>query len=85
MTDLRPIHTEDITPHYARTLSDWHDRFIAAADRIRALGFDDRFLRRWRFYFKYCEGGFAERRIGVQQLMYAKPLSRRSMPLLSLD
>ena len=81
-TDLRPLHVEDISAHYARTLSDWHDRFVAAEDTIRGMGFDERFERCWRFYFKYCEGGFAERRIGVQQLMYAKPMSRRSMPLL---
>jgi len=83
VTDLKPLHLEDITPHYARTLSDWHDRFVAARDQMRPLGFDERFERCWRFYFKYCEGGFAERRIGVQQLMYSKPLCRRSMPLVS--
>jgi cyclopropane-fatty-acyl-phospholipid synthase len=82
MTDLKLLHVEDISAHYARTLSDWNDRFVAARDTIRSMGFDERFERCWRFYFKYCEGGFAERRIGVQQLMYAKPLSRRSMPLL---
>ncbi|HKK71424.1 MAG TPA: cyclopropane-fatty-acyl-phospholipid synthase family protein [Candidatus Krumholzibacteria bacterium] len=76
-TDLRLLHVEDFGDHYARTLSDWHDRFEDAADRIRALGFDDAFLRRWRFYFKYCEGGFAERRIGVQQIVAGKPLDRR--------
>lgn len=85
VTDLKPVHLEDITPHYARTLSDWHDQFVAARTEIQAMGFDERFERCWRFYFKYCEGGFAERRIGVQQLMYSKPLNRRSIPVLSFD
>jgi len=84
VTDLRPVSLEDITPHYARTLSDWHDRFVNAWQEIRELGFDERFKRCWRFYFKYCEGGFLERRIGVHQLMYSKPFNRRKMPLLSL-
>ena len=84
VTDLRLVQLEDLTPHYARTLSDWHDRFVAAFDRIRKFGFDDRFARCWRFYFKYCEGGFTERRIGVQQLVYAKPGNRRAVPLLDL-
>jgi cyclopropane-fatty-acyl-phospholipid synthase len=25
---------------------------------VRALGFDERFLRMWHFYFAYCEAGF---------------------------
>jgi cyclopropane-fatty-acyl-phospholipid synthase len=83
VTDLRLIQLEDLTPNYARTLSDWHDRFVAAFDRIRKFGFDDRFERCWQFYFKYCEGGFTERRIGVQQLLYAKPGSRRAVPLVA--
>lgn len=83
-TDLKPLHAEDLTEHYARTLRDWHQRFVAASERIRALGFDEEFLRCWRFYFAYCEGGFAERRIGVQQMMFSKPLDRRPAPLGSL-
>lgn len=79
-TDLRITHIEDLTQHYVRTLSDWHDRFVAASDRIRTLGFDESFLRRWRFYFKYCEGGFAERRIGVQQMVFSKPFDRSPIP-----
>ena len=80
-TDLKPLHAEELGLHYARTLRDWHRRFDAAADRIRALGFDEEFLRCWRFYFAYCEGGFAERRIGVQQMMFGKPGDRRPTPL----
>ena len=76
-TDLRVLHVEDIGDHYARTLADWHERFVAASEQVRDLGFDDAFLRRWRFYFSYCEGGFAERRIGVQQIVWSKPLDRR--------
>jgi len=76
-TDLRLLHVEDIGDHYARTLSDWHDRFVGASDKIQAMGFDESFVRRWRFYFKYCEGGFTERRIGVQQIVASKPLDRR--------
>ncbi len=80
-TDLKPVHAEDLTAHYERTIRDWHTRFVNASERIRALGFDEEFLRCWRFYFAYCEGGFAERRIGVQQMMFSKPLDRRPAPL----
>jgi len=27
----------------------------------------------WRFYLSYCEGGFAERAIGVSHVVLAKP------------
>ncbi len=43
---------------YARTLQDWHQRFVARRDALRGLGFDDTFERMWRFYLAYCEAGF---------------------------
>ena len=43
---------------YARTLALWRERFHAQADAVRALGFDERFMRMWHFYFSYCEAGF---------------------------
>lgn len=53
---------------YARTLAEWHERFNARETEVRALGFDDRFLRLWRFYLAYCEAGF---RAGSIDVMHA--------------
>lgn len=72
-TDLRRVHTEDITPHYAETLARWRERFLAAAERLHLLGYDERFRRLWELYLSYCEGGFRERRIESVQLLLAKP------------
>ncbi|WP_430460033.1 class I SAM-dependent methyltransferase [Thalassolituus sp. LLYu03] len=83
-TDMKMTHMEDITPHYARTLAAWRERFLANQQEIRALGYDDTFIRLWDFYFAYCEGGFAERVIGDVQLMFAKPGNRRTPVLGSL-
>ena len=80
-TDFRVFHLEDLTPHYAQTLREWRRRFLRRQDRIRSLGFDDRFLRLWDFYFAYCEGGFEERVIGDIQLMLTKPMCRAKQPL----
>ncbi len=80
-SDMKMIHMEDITPHYARTLAAWRERFLHNQDKIKALGYDDTFIRLWDFYFAYCEGGFAERVIGDVQVIFAKPLNRRE-PLL---
>lgn len=75
-TDLRLVHLEDITPHYARTLREWRLRFFANIEEVRALGFSDTFIRMWEYYLCYCEGGFAERYIGDVQMLFAKPLWR---------
>jgi cyclopropane-fatty-acyl-phospholipid synthase len=58
--------------HYARTLSEWAARFQGAWDDIRALGFDERFRRLWRFYLSYCEAGFRTGRTNVIQLGLGK-------------
>ena len=67
-TDLRITHAEDIGLHYARTLKHWHDRLFARLDEVRELGYSSEFLRMWKYYLCYCEGGFLERAIGNMQL-----------------
>ncbi len=62
---MKLYHLQDIGPHYARTLKDWRERFLARLDDIRELGYSDEFIRLWEYYFCYCEGGFAEREISV--------------------
>ena len=71
--DLRQVHLEDITAHYATTLAHWRERFLASAERVAELGYDERFRRLWELYLSYCEGGFRERRIQDVQLLLAKP------------
>jgi cyclopropane-fatty-acyl-phospholipid synthase len=72
-TDLRQVHLEDITAHYAETLAHWRWRFLASTARLSELGYDERFRRLWELYLCYCEGGFRERRIQDVQLLLAKP------------
>ncbi len=76
VTDLRIFHLEDITPHYARTLRAWRQRFFENIRKVRALKFPETFIRMWEYYLCYCEGGFAERYIGDVQMLLAKPLCR---------
>lgn len=77
-SNLVLTHAEDFGFHYARTLHDWGDRFMANHDRIEALGYDESFRRLWQFYFAYCEAGFSERAIGVSQVLLAKPGNKRA-------
>jgi cyclopropane-fatty-acyl-phospholipid synthase len=72
-TDLQTTGLEDLTPHYVQTLRRWRGNFEAASTQLAELGYDERFQRMWKLYLSYCEGGFAERRIGVVQMEMAKP------------
>ena len=84
-TDLRLVHMEDITPHYATTLRLWRERFLMRLDDVRALGFPDSFIRMWEYYLAYCEGAFAERYIGDVQMIFAKPLCREAPILMAVS
>lgn len=72
-SDLALTHFEDFGSSYALTLEAWRQRFMARLPQVRALGFDQRFIRMWAFYLSYCEGGFRERSIGVAHLLLDKP------------
>lgn len=60
---------------YAKTLRMWQESFHAQKAQIRALGFDEKFIRLWRFYLSGCEAWFACGRTDVIQveLVHAKP------------
>jgi cyclopropane-fatty-acyl-phospholipid synthase len=55
---LRVVERFSFGRDYAETLRRWHLRFDAQAPEVRAQGFDERFLRMWRFYMAYCEAAF---------------------------
>ena len=76
-SDLKLFHLEDITPHYARTLRRWRERFFANIDKVRDLGLPETFIRMWEYYLCYCEAGFTERYLGDVQMLLTKPLCRR--------
>jgi cyclopropane-fatty-acyl-phospholipid synthase len=73
VTDMQMSNLRDIGRDYADTLKVWHASFLNKLDEVRAMGFDDRFIRMWRYYLSYCEGGFRERIIGTHQITMTKP------------
>ena len=73
VTDLHVQSLRDIGMDYARTLGEWSHRFVARLEEVRALGFSDEFIRKWRFYLAYCEAGFRERHISNVQMLLTKP------------
>jgi cyclopropane-fatty-acyl-phospholipid synthase len=58
---------------YAETLARWHRQVMANADVLPALGYDERFLRTWRYYLSYCEAGFRIGRTDLMQVILYKP------------
>ncbi|EHK4783881.1 SAM-dependent methyltransferase [Vibrio parahaemolyticus] len=63
----------DIGLDYAKTLNEWHRRFNHAEDAVRGFGYDDRFVRMWRYYLSYCEGGFLARTISAVHMTFQRP------------
>jgi cyclopropane-fatty-acyl-phospholipid synthase len=61
---------------YAKTLAAWAESFEKNLPAIKAMGFNDVFIRKWRLYFRYCEAAFAHRNIGVVQAVYVRPNNR---------
>ena len=68
-TTLRIADKEDLAPHYGPTLAIWRERLLARRSALFELGFDEAFLRRWEFYFAYCEAAFRTRYIADWQLV----------------
>jgi cyclopropane-fatty-acyl-phospholipid synthase len=75
-SDLNLVQAQDFGFHYARTLKAWQDTFNEKSKQISELGYSDDFKRMWQFYLSYCEGGFEERSIGVNHLVFAKPRAK---------
>lgn len=62
----------DIGLDYGITLAHWHQRFEQRLSQVYQLGFDEKFVRLWRFYFCYCQAGFETKRTSAIQLVAEK-------------
>lgn len=72
-TDMQMVGMQEIGEDYAKTLEAWRERFLSRLNEVKALGFDDVFVRMWDYYLCYCQGAFEERIIGTSQILFAKP------------
>jgi cyclopropane-fatty-acyl-phospholipid synthase len=64
---------DDMGPDYALTLRRWGEAFRERTGDVYALGFDERFVRKWSYYLAYCEAAFALRNISVVQTLHSRP------------
>lgn len=71
-SNMHLINLRDIGLHYARTLKVWRESFLEKRETIEKM-FDSNFVRRWEYYFSYCEAAFDTRNISNVQLTWIRP------------
>ena len=71
-TRLNLLHMEEFAEDYAKTLRYWDENFSANLENIKALGFDEYFIRMWKMYLNYCEAAFLTRNIGLVQMVFSR-------------
>ena len=71
-TNLILTESRDIREHYVRTLATWRATFMSRLPEVRAMGFDERFIRMWEYYLALSESGFATGLVQDQQLVLEK-------------
>lgn len=64
---------ENIGIHYYQTLRCWRKNFMEKQSKILALGFNDKFIRTWEYYFDYCAAGFRSYTLGNYQIVFSRP------------
>jgi cyclopropane-fatty-acyl-phospholipid synthase len=72
-TDLQLFNLRDIGLHYAKTLNMWEEQINENLQQVKDLGFDQAFLRKWKYYLNYCEAAFQERNISDVQITLIRP------------
>ncbi|KAH7573191.1 hypothetical protein JRO89_XS03G0086700 [Xanthoceras sorbifolium] len=64
---------ENIGIHYHQTLRCWRKNFLEKESEVLALGFNEKFIRTWEYYFDYCAAGFKTRTLGDYQIVFSRP------------
>ncbi|MCD7469743.1 cfs1-like protein [Datura stramonium] len=67
------VHVEEIGSHYYKTLRCWRKNFLKNQSQICALGFDDKFIRTWEYYFDYFAAGFRTHTLVDYQIVFSRP------------
>jgi cyclopropane-fatty-acyl-phospholipid synthase len=62
----------ELGPSYAKTLHQWHQTMMAKKQALTDMGFGEKILRRWAYYFSYCEAGFRQEHLHDYQWTFQK-------------
>ncbi|MDB2592590.1 cyclopropane-fatty-acyl-phospholipid synthase family protein [Gammaproteobacteria bacterium] len=71
-TSMRLIQMYDFGHDYAQTLTHWRDQMIKNQQKIKSIGFSEKVIRQFLFYFDYCRAGFLCNKISVGQFLFKK-------------
>ncbi|ESR33553.1 hypothetical protein CICLE_v10005536mg [Citrus x clementina] len=66
-------HLENIGIHFYQTRRCWRTNLMEKQSEILALGFNEKFIRTWEYYFDYCAAGFKSRTLGNYQIVFSHP------------
>eukprot|EP00268_Persea_americana_P065410 TRINITY_DN8734_c0_g1_i1.p1 TRINITY_DN8734_c0_g1~~TRINITY_DN8734_c0_g1_i1.p1 ORF type:complete len:162 (-),score=31.11 TRINITY_DN8734_c0_g1_i1:52-537(-) len=66
-------HVENIGIHYYQTLRCWRKNFTARKSKVLAMGFDEKFIRTWDYYFIYSAAGFNSLTLADYQVIFSRP------------
>lgn len=78
--DFHITDYESLRMHYAKTLDEWTKRFEANLDKVRALGYDEEFIRMWRLYLRGSSNSFSYGTFDLSQFIFTKGL-KNDLPL----
>nr|WP_210416315.1 cyclopropane-fatty-acyl-phospholipid synthase family protein [Leptospira idonii] len=71
--NMHLFHLEDMGLSYVKTLRLWLKAFEENLSEVRNQGYDETFIRKWRYYLAYCAAAFQMRNISVVQAVYVRP------------
>ena len=66
---LKVLENFSFGKSYAKTLLCWDKEFVSNIEAVKKIGFDQKFIRLWRFYLHYCSGAFTQGKIDVNQFL----------------
>lgn len=79
-TGLAVHECYDIGPDYAITLRAWRDAWERRKAEVLELGYSERFWRKYRFYFAYCEAAFDAKYIHDFHITWVKDPRAQTEP-----
>ena len=65
--NLKVVNEFDFGLDYSLTLQKWLKTFDEKVEEVISLGFNERFIKLWRYYLCYCISGFESKRTSVKQ------------------
>ncbi|GMJ09942.1 hypothetical protein like AT3G23530 [Hibiscus trionum] len=65
-------HVENIGISHYHTMRWWRKLFLENTSKVLALGFDEKFMRTWEYYFDYCSAGFKTGTLIDYQVVFSR-------------